>query len=175
MRRGFTILEMLVATALTAVLLVAVFQVIGSLGRSRAALARQADNGAWKSDLLGTLRRDLINSTSVDFHRDGITLTGHSSLQHTTLAYEHAPVTVSYGLATIHGRRWLIRTQSARGGLSNESGWTELVCPDVDGFTVKSASLVAPVGVEGAIIPPVVSVIVDGPTGRVISDTLVVR
>jgi prepilin-type N-terminal cleavage/methylation domain-containing protein len=175
MRRGFTILEMLVATALTAVLLAAVFQVIGSLGRSRAALARQADNSAWKSDLLETLRRDLINSIAVSFRANGITLSGHSALQQNTLACDHLPVTVNYGLVNIHGRSWLVRTQAPRGGLSNESGWTELVCPDVSTFTVKSASLISPVGVEGAVVPPVVSVVVDGPGGGMISDTLVVR
>lgn len=175
MRRGFTILELLVATALTAVLLAAVFQVVGSLGRSRAALARQADHSQWKSDLLETLRIDLSNSTAVSFRNNGIMLTGHCALQQSTLAYDHLPVTVNYAIVNIHGRTWLVRTQEPRGAPSNESGWTELVCPDVSGFSMKSASLISSAGVEGAVVPPVVSVVVDGSGGRILDDTLVIR
>jgi type II secretory pathway pseudopilin PulG len=178
MRRAFTILELLVATALTALLLLAVFHVIGSLGRSRAALAQQTDSGAWRSDLLQTLRYDLINSTAANFHRDGITLTGHGALQRPTFSHSHEPVTIVYGLATIHGRRWLVRSQSPRDGLSNDPGWSELLCPDVDAFTIRSASsiILAPVDSKtNTAIPPVVSVSIDGPAGRIINETLVLR
>ena len=40
--RGFTLVEMLAAMALTAVLMLAVLQVLGTLGRSRSAMERQA-------------------------------------------------------------------------------------------------------------------------------------
>lgn len=178
MRRAFTILELLVATALTALLLLAVFHVLGSLGRSRTTLAQQTDSGTWRSDLLQTLRYDLVNATAANFHRDGVTLTGHGALRRTTLARSHEPVTVVYGLATIHGRRWLVRSQSPRDGLSNDPGWSELICPDVNGFTIRSASsvILAPVnGSANVSIPPVVSVSIDGPAGRIIEETLVLR
>ena len=120
MRRAFTILELLAATALTALLMVAVLLVVGSLGRSRAALAHQPDAGAWRSDLVDTLRRDLTNAAGCDFRQNGMTLVGHGSLDRATLAHGNEPVTVVYGLAVIHGRRWLVRTQSSRAGVSNE-------------------------------------------------------
>ena len=182
MRRAFTILELLAATALTALLMVAVLHVISSLGRSRAALARQPDAGAWRSDLLDTLRRDLSNATAADFRQDGITLVGHGALDRATLAHIHEPVTVIYGLSVIHNRRWLVRTQSPRGGLSNEAPWSELLCPDVSAFTVQPATsiVLAPVdpaenGTPDKNVPAVVSVWIDEPTGRVVNETLVLR
>ena len=91
MRRAFTILELLAATALTALLMVAVLHVVGAIGASRAALARQADLGAWRTDLLDLLRRDLANATKVSFGPDSITLIGHGALDPRTLEFRHEP------------------------------------------------------------------------------------
>jgi len=180
--RAFTILELLAATALTALLMVAVLHVISSLGRSRAALARQPDGGAWRSDLLDTLRYDLSNATAASFRHGKVTLAGHGGLDRNTLAHRHEPVTVTYGLAMIHGRQWLVRTQIARDGLSNEPAWTELLCPDVTAFNCQPAGVaisapleLTPDDTPNATIPPVVSVWIDGPSGRVMNETLVLK
>jgi prepilin-type N-terminal cleavage/methylation domain-containing protein len=181
MRKGFTILELLAATALTALLMVVVLHVISSLGRSRAALARQVDGGAWRANLLDTLRHDLCNASTASFRQDGITLAGHGALDRNTLAHGHEPVTVTYGLTTIHGRRWLVRSQARRDGASNEP-WAELLCPDVSAFTAQPAGsiVLAPPdssqdGPPIAAVPPAVSVWVDGAGGRIVNETLVLR
>ena len=180
MKRGFTLLEVLVATALTAVLLLAVFAVIGSLGKSRLAMAQPTDDGAWRTDLLATLRRDLADSVAIAFQPDGITLTGHGALRPDTLAVSHEPVTVTYRIADIRGRRWLVRIQTSRVSLSNDSGWTELLCPDVTAFSVRSAGVIgsAAAGSDAAAssaVPPVVLVALAGPGGSLINETLVLR
>jgi type II secretory pathway component PulJ len=182
MRRAFTILEMLAATALTVLLLAAVLVVIGSLGPSRAALARQPQGGAWRADLLDMLRYDLSNATAVSFRSDAMTLTGHGALDRTTLARRHEPVTVVYELASIRGRLWLVRGQASREGWSGEPGWSELLCPDVSGFTVRAASLAGVPEVEdsrqrgaGQSVPRIVSVLLNGPDGQITTDTLVLR
>jgi hypothetical protein len=182
MRRAFTILELLAATALTALLMIAVLHVIGSLGRSRAALLRQPDAGAWRSDLLDSLRHDLANATTASFRPNCITVAGHGALDRNTFARIHEPVTVVYGLATIHGRRWLVRRQTPRDGLSNEPGWSELLCADVTAFNVQpaGATILAPLDIAGdgapnETIPPVVTVWLDGPGGRIMSETLVLQ
>jgi hypothetical protein len=146
MRRAFTILELLAATALTALLMLAVLHVIGSLGASRVTLASHAGAAAWRSDLLDTLRRDLVNSSQATFQKDQMTLTGHAALDRATLALHHQPVTIVYGLATIHGRTWLVRRQSSRDGSSNQGVWAELLCPDITGFTVKGWATASAVG-----------------------------
>ena len=181
MRRAFTIRELLAATALTALWMVAVLHVVGAIGASRAALARQADVGAWRGDLLDLLRRDLTNASKVSFRPDSITLVGHGALDPGTLAFGHEPVTIVYGLSVIDGRHWLVRRQSPRDGLSNAPAWAELVCPDVNGFTVRRAGS----GPAGAIssapsampedVPASVSVLLTGPDGLVMNQTQVLR
>jgi hypothetical protein len=181
MRRAFTILELLAATALTALLMVAVLHVVGTLGASRTALARQADLGAWRSDLINTLRRDFTNASQATFARDGVTLTGHGALDPVTLEFGHEPVTVVYGLATIHDRRWLVRRQSPRDGLSNQPAWVELLCPDITGFTIRPAAGLGVVRIDPvqagarAGVPAVVTVLLEGANGPVMNETLVLR
>jgi hypothetical protein len=177
MRRAFTILEMLAATALTALLMLAVFQVIGSIGRTRAALARQPETGFWRADLLDMLRRDLSNATAVRYEAGGVTLTGHGALNPATLAPTDEPVTVTYGIATIAGRSWLYRLQTPRAGVARRP-WRELVCADVTEFSVRPAATAAlPVAREGRDAQPVpaaVLVEVAGP-GVNVRETMVLR
>jgi hypothetical protein len=183
MRRAFTILELLAATALTALLMAAVLHVVGAIGASRAALARQSDAGAaWRADLFELLRRDMTNASKVTFRPDGMTLTGHGALDAGTREFRHEPVTVVYGLSMIDGRQWLVRRQSPRDGLSHAPPWAELVCPDVRAFVVRRVSNVAaanPINLTPQAIaedvPAAVTVSLTGADGAVINQTVVLR
>jgi hypothetical protein len=181
MRRAFTILELLAATALTALLMVAVLHVVGAIGASRAALARQADVGAWRADLLDLLRRDMTNATKVSFRPDAMALTARGALDPGTLEFRHEPVTVVYGLSVIDGRHWLVRRQSPRDGLSNSPAWAELVCPDIASFTMRRMSgtpagaiIAAPSGMPED-VPAAVTVSLLGPDGVLMNETVVLR
>jgi hypothetical protein len=174
MRRAFTILEMLAATALTALLMLAVFQVIGSIGRTRAAMAKQPETGFWKADLLDTLRRDLSNSTAVRYEAGGVTLTGHGALDRATLAPTDEPVTVTYGIATLAGRSWLYRLQTPRAGATRRP-WRELVCADVTDFSVRPVAIpVARESQDAQPVPAAVVVEVVG-SGVNVRETMVLR
>jgi prepilin-type N-terminal cleavage/methylation domain-containing protein len=90
---GFTLIELLAASALAALLMLVLFQVIGSLGRSRAALERatasevqSATQTAWKSDLLELIRWDVANAADVSVKPELVTLIGHSALDRQSLA-----------------------------------------------------------------------------------------
>ena len=182
MRRAFTILELLAATALTAVLLAAVLHIVGAISASRNTLARQSNIVAWRADLLDLLRRDMTNASKVTFTADGMTLTGHAALDQATLEFRHEPVTVVYGLSVIDGRRWLVRRQSPRAGLSHAAPWAELICPDVAGFSVRrvtglpgaTQSTLIPLGTPED-IPAAVTVSLTGSDGAVTNETVVLR
>ena len=182
MRRAFTILELLAATALTALLMAAVLHVVGAIGASRATLARQTDTAAWRDDLLDVLRRDMTNASKVTFGADGMTLTGHGALDAGTLEFSHEPVTVVYGLSVIDGRSWLVRRQAPRDGLSHTPAWAELVCPDVTGFVVRRLSNIAggnsngltPLGMPED-VPSAVTVSLTGTGGAAMNETVVLR
>lgn len=178
MRRAFTILEMLAATALAALLMLAVLHVIGSVGRTRAAMAREPD-GACRADLLDTLRLDLAHSTGVRYQTDGVTLTGHAGLDRATLAPSHEPVTVTYGITILAGRAWLYRLQAPRTA-GGRRPWRELLCPDVTAFGVRPESALAGGAAAGAdeeaqSLPPAVVVEIHGPGGRLVRETVVLK
>jgi hypothetical protein len=182
MRRAFTILELLAATALTALLMAAVLHVVGAIGASRAVLARHADAGAWRADLLDLVRRDMTNASKVTFRDDGLILSGRAALDAGTLELRHEPVTVVYGLSLIDGRSWLVRRQSPREGLSHAAAWAELICPDVSGFVVRRASSTP--GVNGSSlavlgmpedVPAAVTISLAGADGAVMNETVVLR
>jgi len=183
-RRAFTILELLAATALAALLMLAVFHVVGTLGASRAAVAATSGNGATvRGDLLDTLRRDLAGATQVSFRANGMTLTGHGSLDRATLLARQEPVLVDYGLVVIGGRRWLVRRQGPRDGLSRAPAWTELVRPDVVGFSVRPAAVAGVVADVGngpgdstkQDVPAAVTIRFEDAAGVVSTETVVVR
>jgi prepilin-type N-terminal cleavage/methylation domain-containing protein len=142
-KTGFTLIELLAASALAALLMLVLFQVIGSLGRTRMALSRSearhpgAIQTPWKSDLLDSFRWDLGNATERKLQWNRITLQGHGSLDRSTLAAGHDPVTVMYLLERRAGRSCLVRWQARRTGLENVDDWSELVCADVSAFSVE--------------------------------------
>lgn len=191
-RRAFTALELLAATALTALLLLAVFHVVGALGRSRAAVERRAaGQGAgvdapWLADLLDTLRRDLAGAATIRYDEGGVVvLSGHTSLDRATLVPGDGPAVVRYEVVTVHGRRWLCRRQSPRDGFAGGgAGWTELLCPDVTGFSLRpvagplTPAPAAPLvkdSAEGQPVPPAVVVRVDSGGVPVVERVLTVR
>src|SRR5688500_13964609 len=98
MRRGFTLVELLASAALSALLMLAVLQVIASVVRSRAALARESSAAPlpWRADLLDTLRFDLTNGRDVRFEPGRVTIVGHGSLDPGTLSPRHEPAEVAY-------------------------------------------------------------------------------
>ena len=180
MRRAFTILELLAATALTALLMLAVLHVIGSVGRTRAAMARQPDTGMWRADLLDTLRRDFASSTGIRYEATGVTLTGHAALDRDTLATGDEPVTVVYAVESIAGRSWLCRRQTSRAA-NGQRAWKELLVPGVTTFAVRPAAAVSAVrppsdsGEDAQAVPTSVVVEIGGPGETVLNETLVLR
>ena len=113
MRRAFTLLELLAATALSALLMVAVLHVLGTIGRDRQTRVQRPEPQVWQADLLDTLHRDLAGSTGWRSGKDLLILTGQSALDRRTLAPCDEPVTLRYGITALHGRNWLFRRQIA--------------------------------------------------------------
>lgn len=182
MKRAFTILELLAATALTAVLMVAVLHLVGSLGRGRDAITKHADDSAWRMDLLEMLRRDLTNATQMTMAQNRVVLIGSGALARGSLVPQHEPVTVTYEIAGANGRGCLVRRQSPRDGASRQPGWSELVCPNLMSFAIEPVSGMpaAPASPAAQVsawqaIPPVVHVRLVGAGGWGVDELIVLR
>lgn len=175
MRRAFTTVELLAATALTAVLMVAVLHVIGSIGRNRAALMRQQGPDPAHAAVLDALRWDLTHARSARFAPGRLTLSGYGAADRDTLAPRHLPATVVYEAVTVAGRRWLVRRQAPRDALAGRGEWSELLCADALRFTAEPARPpqggTARAATRG--VPPAVRVRIDLAGGTSIDEVVV--
>jgi prepilin-type N-terminal cleavage/methylation domain-containing protein len=133
--RGFTLVELLASMALTTLVMLAIFQVLASIarqGRAMAAAERQTIE-PWQADLVDSIRWDLSNATTATIAGNQLVVRGHGSLDRTTLSPRHVPVEVSYVTRSVSGRNWLVRREKP----SDTTGWTAMVCPDVERFEIR--------------------------------------
>jgi prepilin-type N-terminal cleavage/methylation domain-containing protein len=129
MRRGFTLVEMLAATALSAVLLVTMLAVIASLGRERRAAAA-TNRAEVPPGVVELIRWDLVNARELNGEAGRVTLSGYGALDPDALApLGHRPIEVVYEVRRAAGRSWLVRRQ--RAGQDEDLSSDELVCADV--------------------------------------------
>ena len=177
---GFTLIELLAASALAALLMLVLFQVIASLGRSRAALERaaasekqSATQTAWKSDLLDLVRWDLANAADVNLKPGLLTLTGHGALDRQSLAAKQEPVTVVYAIEHRGKADCLVRRQIRRDGSSGGAGWSELVCANVSRFEVSPVRSVG--NQSSSSSSSSTRLRIDGAAGVVLDEVIVVK
>ncbi len=132
---GFTLVEILAATVLSALLVVTLLMVVASLGRERTAIAKRAA-AQTPPGLVDLLRWDLLSARSVRTKDGVMTLTGFGSLDRRTLApVSHRPVDVVYEVRELGGESWLVRRQVEKG----QRPVAELVCAGVR--AIKAAPL----------------------------------
>ena len=132
MKRGFTLVEMLGATALAAVLMVAAFQVLASLGRTRALLAGQEKQPPGVDRLAEAIRSDLVNARFIRPSDGRLDLVGFGG-------GAHRPATVTYSLRTAGGRGWLVREQVGErtGPARRAERSVQLCCGGVAAFRLE--------------------------------------
>jgi hypothetical protein len=139
---GFTLVELLAATVLSALLMVTLLMVVASLGRERTAIAKRAATQT-PPGVVELLRWDLLSARSVRMKDGTMTLSGFGSLDRRTLApISHRPVDVVYEVRELGGESWLVRRQIEKG----QRPLTELICAGVREIRV------API--QGEIRPP---------------------
>jgi|GEM_PF-5003387 len=134
---AMTLVELLAATALAAVLMTAVAGVLRLLAVERRALDDHRTPPAWKEQLLEQLRWDLANSRSMRVARTKLQLTGYAGCDFQTGAVTHRPAEVIYELRRQNARDWLVRRELHQNGTDDDRQRTELVCDGVGTMTVR--------------------------------------
>jgi len=136
MNHGLTLVEMLAALAITALILAAVLPVTASLARSHALGENTQEQVSLESALRGLLATDLVHARSYRMTPNGVELEGLATLDLGTLELQHIPSTVRYEVRRIGARSWLARVQG-----SDPAGWVaELVCSDASAIGLRDAS-----------------------------------
>jgi prepilin-type N-terminal cleavage/methylation domain-containing protein len=153
--RAFTLLELLVATALSAILMVGVLAVVADLGAAAVAAQEKADPAAplgpqaleaW----VRLLREDLRHARTVVADKEGeLVLVGYGALD-AARQRTHRPVRVLYRIEEVRGRPWVTRRQAALDCLTNQNVQRDLVCGGVTRFELEGADYAFEGGPQGA-------------------------
>ena len=122
-RRAFTLIEMLVAAALTAVLLAGVLSVSAALARDARRTSARATDAAGTDAAFELIRWDLLNAQTIA--SDGpLTLTGHGGLSRDTMRPTGRLARVTYSIRRGVG---LVREQRYLDDQVRPEPWSELV------------------------------------------------
>jgi prepilin-type N-terminal cleavage/methylation domain-containing protein len=137
-RRAFTLIEMLVATMLVAMLLGAVSLTVGGLARDERAIARR-QNVARDERVLDLLRWDLMNAKSIAEGREGVTLIGHGGIDRGKLSATVRPSRVIYRVVQRgEGAGVLVREQSYLDDAIRPEKWSEIVAVGVNRIDIAA-------------------------------------
>ncbi len=137
---AFTMIEMLAATALTALAMVVVLRVIAGIGQSRSALMAQENRNPWPASLTQLVRWDIAHAQKMFTTADGFSLEGVGGLDPTTRAPDGQPVNIQYTIVTVGQTRWLVRRQTPLNTSAGGDAWSEMVCADVQSVQLESAN-----------------------------------
>lgn len=130
---AFTLIEVLAAVALSAVLLMVLVTVAVSVKKGERRLAAHAAEGERHAALFDLVRHDLVHARTITIEKNLLIIDGYGALDGETLAPLHRPAIVTYALAEVGGGVGLLRSQETIGG----DAFAELVAMGVTGFDLE--------------------------------------
>ncbi len=142
--RAFTMIELVLASALCTVLMVGVLGVITSLSGPDQAMVDASHGGGPSREetidaLARLLRSDLAHATAVEVvGGSDLVIQGNCGLDESRRTPTHRPVEVRYKVMQINGRPWLVRRQQALDTLSSEQVQRDVVCAGVSRLALST-------------------------------------
>jgi prepilin-type N-terminal cleavage/methylation domain-containing protein len=142
-RAGLTLIELLAASALAALLLAAVSGILGLLSRQHHELISQQPGEPWQRRLVEQLQWDFANARHYEAAPKQLTLVGYGGRNFDT----HAPVfcraEIRYEVLDIGGRSCLVRREIHPDDRALDNFRAELVCADVAAIDVRTLDTAA--------------------------------
>jgi prepilin-type N-terminal cleavage/methylation domain-containing protein len=137
--RGFSLVELLVATALSAVLMAAVLAILTGVSRDRRRLTA-AEHRPQPQAIVDRFQWDLTNAQTLSQSADGrsLFLVGHGAIDHATLAPNGRLASVTYTLHHNGPVSCLVREQRYLDDPAAPKPWRELVSTGVSNFRVTA-------------------------------------
>lgn len=136
-RRGFTAVELLVATVLSAMLMGAILGILRSITRAERTLASQAPLQSWHARLIDALEWDFANSRSLTVLPQGVELHGFAGRDWRTGLASHRPTLIRYLIQADGDVSCLVREETRLDSLSLDNTVRELVATGVDQLSVQ--------------------------------------
>lgn len=131
-RRGFTAVELLVATALSSMLIVAILGLMRNLHVQCRELTSSAQSEPWHQLLAGQLRRDLANARFVTTGDNQLVLSGYLSTQGSELHSTLRVAEVTYYIAPAGDVPCLLRSEKPLTTVPNATDSQRLLAVGVD-------------------------------------------
>ena len=129
-RRAFTLIEILLAVTIAAVLMAAVLAVVSGLGRDQRRLAVDEKTNR-PSAAIELLRWDLTNGSTITPTADGIVLRGHGGIDPSSLRPNNRLTRVTYRIRRDGRESNLVREQRYLDDPIRPQPWSDLVLRDV--------------------------------------------
>ena len=141
-------IELLLATTLTAMLMVGVLAVLGNMMKAAVVVDRDAGSGfeteAEAVDALVRMVGDDLRHANTVFKpvtSDDVTMLGYGALDANAREPMHRPVSVIYRVETLGGRSWLVRRQAVLDVLTNQNVQRDAVFEGVRRFEIVQTAL----------------------------------
>lgn len=138
MNKGLTLLELVVALALSVLLVTTTARVIKSMSQKKKVFADRIEVQPWRHELAERLKDDLLRSKEMRIGSRTLELSGFCGHDRETGEMIPTPVVVRWQLVQEDGYRLLIRTETPRGGIEemNLSPQSELVAIGVSNISI---------------------------------------
>jgi len=135
---GFTLVEVVLATALSAAVMVAVLGVVARMARSRPNRCDPVARALIEDELLSLIEMDLANARSFEARRDGFVLTGFGRIDPKTKKTGHGPARIRYQVRRAGGQNWLVRVQTIQSPGGGRRETHDLVCAGVERIALEA-------------------------------------
>jgi hypothetical protein len=142
-RSAMTLVELLAATILAALLMAAVLGVLKAVTREQRALRIHPSAEAWQAQLIRQLEWDLANSRSVTSTATGFQLVGFAGRDFASGAALHCRTSIEYAVEMVHGRSFLVRSEAHLDAANLDNQSRDLVCNQIERIVLTSSSEIA--------------------------------
>ena len=139
-RLGLTLLELVAATLLAAMLCVAVMGITADSARRHQAVVSQIPTKPWLAQLSEQIRWDILQARSFRVQSDGLELHGFGSRDFGTSVAYHGPAIITYQIIKVGDVRWLLRRETHTDDLTSNYVRTDFVCTNVEALRLASLS-----------------------------------
>ncbi|HCD32464.1 MAG TPA: hypothetical protein DER01_08640 [Phycisphaerales bacterium] len=139
-RRGFTIMELLIASTLAAILMVGILFATTQQAKQVQRLQTQTSPLHFDT-VIQMLRSDLMLATACKVTEDQIQLQGYMQLNSKTQSQTQKPAHVIYRLVAIGNDHWLIRHQRDPSSLTLQDSSANLLCKGITSMQLLASEL----------------------------------
>jgi hypothetical protein len=139
-RSAMTLVELVAATILAALLMAAVLGVLKAVTREQRALRIHPSAEAWQAQLIRQLEWDLANSRSVTATATGFQLVGFAGRDFASGAALHCRASIEYVVQIVRGRSFLVRSEAHLDSANLDNQSLELVCNQIERIVLSSTA-----------------------------------